>query len=103
MLPAIYGIRPVLDSDTLETWIDRSHIDNFDLIHPKTWDATLKADHKHNYNFMHFIIPNHNFLENKAIPLFSLNTLWRKTCQDLLIKHWKKHVYTEANGLGEMH
>ena len=66
----IYSIKPVLESDNLETWIGSAHIDKFILILPKTWDMMLKADHTQNYNFMGSMNPNRIIQENKAIPLY---------------------------------
>ena len=32
---AIYGIKEVLDSDEMEIWIERAHIDHLITVHPK--------------------------------------------------------------------
>ena len=75
--PAIYGKRPMAESDELETWLDRAHVDRFILILPNTWDAIIKADRTQNYNFMDSMKPDHIIQENKAISVFFFENLIR--------------------------
>ena len=56
--PAIYGIRIVLESDNLKTWIDMTHIDKFILILLQTWEGILKVDPTEKYDFMDYLNPN---------------------------------------------
>ena len=39
--PAINGLRPLVEFDDTEMWLDRAHVDTFILILPKTWDVML--------------------------------------------------------------
>ena len=67
----IYGIRPMEESDDVETLVDRAHVDRFILTLPKTWDTMLRADRTQNYHLiiMDSMKPEHIIQDNKAIPV----------------------------------
>ena len=68
---AIYWIKEVMDSDAMDTWIERAHIDHLIIVHPKTWDTMLN--------------------ENEVIPLFIFEYLTQKK-HVTSTKHWKRYV-----------
>ena len=67
---ALWYIKPLEESDDVETWVDRAHADTFILSLPKTWDTIIRVDRSQNYNFMDSMKPDHSIQENKAIPVF---------------------------------
>ena len=104
--PSIYGIAPVEESEYVETWVDRAHVDRFISIVPKTWDTMLSADRSQNYNFMNSMKPAHIIQENKAIPVFFFECFMQENMAKLLDTASEKSClfeYTEADGLGMIH
>ena len=72
------------ESDDVETWVDRAHVDRFILSLPKTWDTMLTADRSQNYNFMDSMKPDHIIQENKAIPVFFVEYFMQENMATLI-------------------
>ena len=102
----IYGIRPMEESDDVETWLHRAHVSRFTLILQKTLYAMHKADRAQNYSFMDSMKPDHIIQENKAIPAFFFECFRQENMPKLIDQALEKTCFfefTETDGVGMIH